>query len=84
MKRRRILLSALVAIVAVPTASIEPASATGAVPTVSIEPASSTEVCLAGWVLDQTLPGCNHCPPGVSFGPSGVNPFVSVFVCARP
>lgn len=50
----------------------------------NVQPASASEVCVAGKVLGQSLPGCNNCPPGVSVGPSGVNPFVSVFVCANP
>ena len=70
-KFRRILLVALVAVLL-------------AGPTMSTPPASATEVCLAGKVLDVDLPGCNNCPPGISVGPSGVHPFVSVFVCVRP
>lgn len=69
-KLRRTLLVAVVAVLAAPMMGGSPASA--------------TEVCLAGKVLDQSLPGCNNCPPGVSVGPSGVHPFVSVFVCVRP
>lgn len=55
-----------------------------AVPVTSTPPAEASEVCVAGYVLHQDLPGCNHCPPGISTGPSGVSPYVSVFVCVRP
>jgi hypothetical protein len=55
-----------------------------ALPMMSAPPAEASEACAAGYVLFQTLPGCNNCPPGIFAGPSGVNPFISVFVCVHP
>lgn len=55
-----------------------------ALPSASFESAGASEVCAAGYVGSQQLPGCNNCPPGIYAGPSGVSPYVSIFVCVHP
>lgn len=58
-----------------------------AAPALATVPANAaSEVCGSGHVngTPLPLPSCRNCPPGVSVGPSGVNPFVSVYVCANP
>lgn len=66
--RRTVLIAALLACIA--------ESAAGA-------PVGADELCASGYVGPQELPGCSNCPPGVFVGPSGIEPFVSVFVCAN-
>lgn len=46
-------------------------------------PAHATEACGSGHVdgFPLPLPSCTHCPPGASVGPSGPEPWLSVYVC---
>lgn len=66
--RRTLLIAALLACIAESTAGA---------------PVGADELCASGYVGSQQLPGCSDGPPGVFVGPCGIEPLVSVFVCAN-